>query len=356
MANSNALVSARPSVWVDGRRRDELETSLVALSIRHGEAQVSDCQAEFANWGAARSGATGFLHFGGDVLDFGKRFEIRTGDDVLFLGKILGFEAKFPEMAPPTLVVRADDGLQDLRMTRRTRSFERVSDSDALASIARDHSFRSDITIDGPVHPVLVQSNQTDLEFAQQRARSCDGDLWLEDGTLHCHPRGSRRETGFDLVFQENLRSFSASADLAHQRTALVAGGWDVSSKAAVSERIDEQELSEASSKGRTGPGVLKEAFGERVDALVHAAALDAREAKAEGKARFLAASRRFLRGIGRASCDARLKPARKSELRGLGPAFSGQWDIVQVEHRFDHENGLRTEFVAERAWIGRWA
>lgn len=354
MANPNAVVSARPSVWVDGDRVASLETALLDLSIRRTEGQIADCQAEFSNWGTTDDGRTGFTLFGGDVLDFGKRLEIRTGDDALFRGRILSLEGKFPEMAPPTLAVQADDDFQNLRMTRRTRSFEQSSDADVLQRIAQDHGLQSDVSLAGPTHPVLVQANQTDLEFAQERALFGDADLWLEDGKLCCKPRSSRASVGFDLVFQQNLRAFSATADLAHQRTALVAGGWDVASKEAVKERIDDAVLSQAASRGRTGPSVLKDTLGERVDTVVHTAPLDAQEARAAGQARFLARSRRFLRGVGKASCDARLQPARKVNLSGLGPLFSGEWELVDVEHRFDPENGFRTEFVCERAWIGR--
>jgi len=356
MANPNAVVSARPSVWIDGSRVQSLEVALQNLSIRRTEGQISDCEAEFANWGTTSDGRTGFTLFGGDVLDFGKRLEIRSGSDPLFQGRILSLEGKFPEMAPPTLVVKADDGFQDRRMSRRTRSFERSSDADVLRTIAQDHGLQSDVSVTGPTHPVLLQSNQTDLEFAQQRALFCDADLWLEDGKLCCKSRNSRSSVGFDLVFQDTLRSFTATADLAHQRTALVAGGWDVASKSVINERIDESVLSQASSQGKTGPEVLKQAFGDRVDTVVHASAVDSQEAKAAGQARFMARSRRFLRGIGKASCDARLKPARKANITGLGPLFSGEWELVDVEHRFDLENGFRTEFVCERAWIGRYA
>jgi len=356
MANPNAVVSARPSVWIDGSRVQSLEVALRNLSIRRTEGQISDCEAEFANWGTTGGGNTGFTLFGGDILDFGKRLEIRSGDDVLFQGRILSLEGKFPEMAPPTLVAKADDGLQDLRMVRRTRSFAQSTDADVLRTIANDHGLQTDISVSGPTHPVLVQSNQTDLEFAQERALLCDADLWLEDGKICCKPRSSRASTGFDLVFQQNLRSFSATADLAHQRTALVAGGWDIASKSVIKEKIDDAVLSQAASQGRTGPAVLQQALGDRIDTVVHASAIDAQEARSFGQARFLARARRFLRGIGKASCDARLKPARKTNITGLGPLFSGEWELVDVEHKFDLDDGFRTEFVCERAWIGRYA
>ena len=40
--------------------------------------------------------------------------------------------------------------------------------------------------------------------------------------------------------------------------------------------------------------------------------------------------------------------------LGGLGPLFTGKYDVVEVSHRFDAAQGLRTEFVVERPWLGR--
>ena len=37
-----------------------------------------------------------------------------------------------------------------------------------------------------------------------------------------------------------------------------------------------------------------------------------------------------------------------------IGPLFSGKYYVVEVRHRFDSQKGLRTEFTAERAGIGK--
>lgn len=238
-------------------------------------------------------------------------------------------------------------------MVRRTRSFERVSDADVVRRIAGDHGLSSEIDMPGPTHPVLVQSNQTDLAFAQERARLRDADLWLQDGTLHVRPRSSRQGAGLDLALARNLLSFSATADLAHQKTELVVSGWDVGRKEAISRRIGSDALSRESSLGRTGSSVLREAFGDRVDSANHGSPLDAREAQDWGEARFMASARRFARGRGVAIADARLVPGSRIDIRGVGPLFEGEWDVSGTEHRFDGESGLRTEIVVERAWIG---
>src|SRR5260370_28473293 len=49
-------------------------------------------------------------------------------------------EAEYPQGGGAQVLVLAEDLLQDLRMTRRTRSFEDMSDEDVIRQIAQEHS------------------------------------------------------------------------------------------------------------------------------------------------------------------------------------------------------------------------
>ena len=84
------------------------------------------CEAEFINWGAGASATSpDFLYFDRALLEYGKSFTVKLDDTVLFDGRIMALEGNFPEGAPPLITVLAEDRFQDLRMTRRTRSFRR---------------------------------------------------------------------------------------------------------------------------------------------------------------------------------------------------------------------------------------
>ena len=79
-----------------------------------------------------------------------------------------------------------------------------------------------------------------------------------------------------------------------------------------------------------------------------------AKEARQLAEAWLRQINRRFVVGHGVAQPDARLRCGATVELTGLGPLFSGKYVLAEVTHRFDMAEGLRTEFVAERPWIGR--
>ena len=348
-----ALASARPGFSVAGTDQPKLDSALIRLVVGDSIDGVSHCEAEFSNWGD-NQGATGFTWFDRATLEFGKDLLVRIGSATVFDGRIMALEGRFPESAPPTIVVRAEDRFQDLRMTRRTRAFDSVSDSDVVNQIANDHGLQTDVNLSGPTHTVLAQINQSDFAFLRQRALAADADVWLEGKTLHAAARASRSDSQLELVHGARLRQFKVCADLAHQRTAVVCGGWDVSAKEAVAVEASASAISGETSAGISGPDLLQQALGDRKDTVAHTVPFDSGASQALAEAHLRAIARRFVRGRGVADADARLHVGKRVTLNGLGPLFSGKYDVVEVSHRFDAAHGLWTDFVVERPWLGR--
>ena len=75
-------------------------------------------------------------------------------------------------------------GMFDLRMTRRSRHFEQMSDADVIRQIAQDHGLSAEVDVPGSAHTVLAQVNQSDLAFLRERARAAGVELWVEDTRL----------------------------------------------------------------------------------------------------------------------------------------------------------------------------
>ena len=353
-ADRSALSSARPAFEVGGQARPRLDSGLLRLALADAADGLASCEAEFGNWGIDDHGAVGFLWFDRSVLDFGKAFKVNIGSQTVFDGLIGAIEARFPPAAPPTLVVRADDKLMELRMTRRTRSFESSSDADLVQQIAGDHGLQADVDLPGPTWPLVVQANESDLAFLRRRMLVADGDLVLADGRLKAQARASRPAPALTLVQGGRLRRFAVAADLAHQRTSVTCAGWDVAGKQALSEAADSSAVAGEAGGGDSGPQLLQQAFGERKDLVGHRVPFDSGGARAEAEAHLRALARRFLRGRGEADADARLRAGASVTLDGLGPLFNGRYGITDVLHRFDEAQGLRTEFGVERAWLGR--
>jgi hypothetical protein len=163
------LFSARPTIRVNGRIEAALgEQHLISLLVEEHVLGLFRCEARFLNWGP-REGSEGLLFFDRQLLDFGKPFSVEFGPpdntSAAFAGRITAIEGHFPNDRPPELVALAEDRFQDLRMERRTRSFEDVSDSDVIRQVASGHGLTAELDLDGPTYRVLAQVNQSDLAF-----------------------------------------------------------------------------------------------------------------------------------------------------------------------------------------------
>lgn len=349
---------SRPSVLVDGKEDESARQGLLALCIHEDTQGLFRCEASFGNLDGDGQG-TDFRYFDRKTFEFGKRLQIKLKDDVLFDGRITGLEARFPSKSPPELVVLAEDALQDLRMTRRTRSFHDQTDAQVFNKIADEHKLDRGVKLDGRAHKLLAQVNQSDLAFLRQRARAIEAELWVSvDASgkpkLNAKPRSERGGAPVKLGWRNELSEFSVLADLAGQRTAVVASGWDVSAKDKVSYAAGDQDLGSEISEGHSGASILRDKFGERKEAVVHGVPFTQAEAETRAKAHYCMQARRFVVGRGVARTTGKLRVGALVDLDGLGRLFSGKYYLAEVHHRFDGAQGLRTEFSAERAALGR--
>ncbi|HWA26479.1 MAG TPA: contractile injection system protein, VgrG/Pvc8 family [Lacunisphaera sp.] len=352
-SNQTLLRVARPTFVVDGQDQPGLAEGLLQLAVTEDTQGLSRCEAAFGNWGALNR-RIGFLYFGRDLLEFGKTFAVKCGADTIFDGRIGALEADFPEGAPPRVTVLAEDRLQDLRMTRRTRTFADQSDADVVRAIAGEHGLTPQIDLSGPTHKILAQVNQSDLAFLRDRCRSLEAEIWVDGSTLHAKSRADRSGEPLELSFGRDLFAFKVLADLAHQRTTVTASGWDVSGKSAFTHSAGSSLVQGELDGGDGGAQILEQAFGARKEALVHTLPLSAQETEAVAGAYFKMTARRFVVGHGRAEGRADLRVGRTVDLSGLGPLFSGKYYLASVRHLFDGKSGYRVEFTAERAALGR--
>lgn len=353
MPEGIGIVSSRPVIAVGGVDDPSLSEGLVGLVIDEDTAGLYRCEATFGNWGGTEA-APDFLYFDRRKFDFGKGFRIKLGGDTLFDGKIMALEGQFHDRGSRSLSVLAEDRFQDLRMTRRTRTFEETSDADVFSRIANDHGLTPDVDVAGPRHKVLSQINQSDLAFMRERARSLDAEIWMDGSRLFVKSRASRGGAARKLTYGQNLYEFSVIADLANQRTSVSVGGWDVAGKKALKYEATDSVVSGELDGGLSGASVLAQAFGQRKESLAHTVPLSAQEAQTEAESYFKMMARRFVVGRGVGDAHARLRVGGHVELDGVGRLFGGKYYVTEVRHVFDLARGIRTSFKVERPAIGR--
>ncbi|MCP5117799.1 MAG: phage late control D family protein, partial [bacterium] len=297
------------------------------------------------------------LYLDGATLDFGKRLSASLGpaetERTVFEGFVSGLEVEFHEGKPPEVTAFAEDRLMDLRMTRRSRTYEDTTDAEIAETIAGEHGLSAEVDADGPTYDLVQQWNMSDLAFLRQRARLIQAEIWLQQDTLYFQTRDKRTGTDITLVQGNHLLDVQARADLAHQRTTVRVSGYDAGGREMVDEEAGPDAVDAEISDGLTGASVLERAFGERMTYRVREAPLNGSEAAAWARAEMLRRARGFVTvaGITRGTPD--MVVGSRLTLERVGHPFDGAgYYVTRVCQTYDSANGHRTEFSAERATI----
>ena len=323
---------------VDGMRR--MSATFVAVGPRDGERH------EQLNW------------LDGRVLDFGKAITVAMGPsdarEEVFTGKVSALELSMEQGRAPEVVCLAEDSLMDLRMTRRFKTYENVTDADLAQQIASQHGLRAQADVQGPTWALVQQWNQSDLAFLRERARRLAAEVWVKDGTLHVATRDKRNGTTATLIQGGNLMQVRLRADLAHQRSKVVVGGFDDTGQDPIDEDAGSSDLSGEAQGHTHGAQVLEQAFGERVSYRVRDVPTEDGHATALARASLLTRARRFVSVTGVADGNPAIQVGSVLKLERVSPLFEGDgFYVTRVRQQFDLSAGFRTHFDAERAWTG---
>lgn len=356
LATTSPLYTSRPRIKIDGESDVRLDAGLLTLSVKENTQGLYCCEMSFGNWGSIGN-ELDFLYFDRKTFDYGKTIQIEIGDGEsaasIFTGRIMAIEGRFIEQRPPEIMILAEDKLQNLRMVRRTRTFEDVTLTDVLETIATDHGVELQIDIDSPDYKTLSQFNQSDLAFIRERARLVDAEVWMEGNNLFVQSRARRKVSVLELTYKQRLHEFSVLADLAHQRTSLSVSGWDVEAKEQLAVGTDKSSVESELEGGTAGADILAEVFGGRHENISHLSPVSGDEAKVLADSHYRTIARQFVTGSGTAEGDARLKAGAHVTINGVGDMFNGLYFVSSVHHMFSAESGYKTQFCVERPAIG---
>ena len=193
----------------------------------------------------------------------------------------------------------------------------------------------------------------SDLAFLRERARLLQADVWIVDRTLHFQARTERTGPEICLARGEHLIEIEVGADLAHQRTEVRICGYDAQARSRIDEAADDSVVKAEITGGRTGPSILKQAFGDRVSYRVRDVPLASAEAENWARAEMLRRARAFVVACGVTDGTPDLTVGSRVTLENVGVPFNGgPYYVTRLCHTFDLTHGYRTGFQAERAAI----
>jgi phage protein D len=353
------LDSTAPRFYVGGRELLALGRDAAAVLVEETSAGLKRLSLTLDAIGPRPgSDQEQLLYLDGDPIDFGVEISVAMGraDDALtvFKGRVSAIELVLEQGQTPQVRVLAEDELMDLRMTRRFKTYEDVTEADLVRQIASQHGLQAAADIEGPAAASVQQWNQSDLAFLRDRARRLAADVWVDNGTLHMATRDKRDGSRLTLIQGNDLVAVELRADLAHQRSTVRVGGFDASAKDTIGEEADASVARSDAAGARTGIEVLEQARGERASSHVKDVPLKDDQARAWARAALLRRARRFVTACGVTIGTPALAVGSLLKLERVGPVFEGDdYYVTRVCHSFDPAQGYRTEFDAERGWIG---
>lgn len=354
------LGATTPTFWVGGSERIALARDAVDVLVEETGAGMKRLALTLDAIGPQRGARDEqLLYMDGDILDFGAEIKVAMGRAsqqlTIFTGKISAISLLMEQGNGPKVQVFAEDKLMELRMARRFKTYENVSDADLVQQIASQHGLRASADAAGPTMKMVQQWNQSDLAFLRDRARRLAADVWIDDGTLHMATRDRRTANRLTLIQGNDLVAIDVRADLAHQRSKVKVGGFDAAGKDAIDEAADAGAIRAEAGSGRSGIDILAPALGERTSHHVRDVPLKDDQARAWGKAALLRRARRFVTAHGITIGTPAMTVGSVLKLERIGKLFEGDgYYVTRVSHTFDTVVGYRTAFEAERPWLGR--
>lgn len=359
MRETPSTYATDPVFTVGGQRIADLGRDCLALAVEEDTTGLRTCSAQFlANAPRERVNADVVEYLDGRTIDFGSTLAVSVGppdnEQVVFAGKVSALEVVFDEADAPHVAIDAEDALMSLRMTRRSATYDQVSDADIARQIASRHGLSAEVDANGPTYAAVLQIDETDLGFLRKRAALIAAEIWVAGTTLHFATRDKRSGTAVTLTPGTTLLSAAIRADLAHQRSSVLVSGYDAQVREVIDETADSSVVRAEASSGRIGPELLDQALGAAPEQWTGLVPTTTGEAHSWGSAQLLGRARRFVTVRGTTAGTPALAVGSRLSLDAVGAAFEGDgYYVTRVRQRWQRgAGGLRTHFEAERPTI----
>jgi phage protein D len=268
--------------------------------------------------------------------------------ETLFKGEITGLEPEFPSDQSPLLTVTGYDRRHRLMGRRKTRTFLNMKDSDIVNQIAGDWSLRPEVDDTRVTLDYVLQHNQTDFEFVQDRARRIGYEMVVTDTTLHFRRRKNNGSAVLTLNREVELLDFSARLTTMGQVEEVRVQGWNAKDKKEVvakSKIGDEHQMGGSAS----GPAATRRAFSGTGGTGVDTPVLSQAEADQLAQGWFGEMALSYVEGYGTCIGEPELRAGTLVQIEGLGRRFSGSYYVTSTEHRYRPKVGYRTAFSVRR-------
>src|SRR5579859_361867 len=270
---------------------------------------------------------------------------------VLFQGEITAIEPRFTKNGLATLLIRAYDKSHRLHRGKHSRTFLDVTDSDVVTKIAREAGLSPEVDTTSIKFEYLIQTNQTSMEFLQERAQRIGYWAFATKEKLYFKKPDFTLGSGPTLEWPVELREFRPRLSGVGQPSTSKAEGWDFKN---MTEFEGEATKATKFNTGgiKKGAGAAAEAAfsgGDANIAVIHRPIVAQGEAKGLAQSALDEAASEYLQADGECFGDAELMAGMIVTINGVGKRFEGDYLVTSATHLY--RNG---EYFTRFSMTGR--
>ncbi|GAB4197196.1 MAG: VgrG-related protein [Roseiflexaceae bacterium] len=282
-------------------------------------------------------------------IEPGKTLKISSSSgknkELIFDGEIVELEPDFRE-ASQRLVIRGFDRMHRLSRGRHVRTFLNVTDGDVIQKIAKEVGLKAKVGPTTQVHQYVMQANETNLSFLQQRAAALGYLLFVEGDTLHCvEPKAE--SSSLELRWAQELSEFRPRISTIGQVTEVTARGWDPMQKREVMGKARDAAFVPEIGVPKSGGQYSQKAFNVEAPFLVADRPLRT-QASADLLAKAVAEMQggHFIEAEGTCAGMPKMVSGISVKISSVGNRFSGTYFVTSTSHVYDTKEGYRTQFT----------
>lgn len=298
-----------------------------------------------------------------ELLRFGASVDVLMGYGdfshlpLMLRGTITEITTSFSEGGSPELTVAGYDGLFPMTLGKRSRSWQKKSDSDIASLLASEYGLTAGVE-STVLQPQIEQNQESDFDLLKKLADRNHFEFYVAAptgttgaGTLRFGPPRDSGDGVVTLLWGRTLLNFKPEVNLAAQVTQVEVYGWSSDGKKAIVGKAAAGEETGRDPGRQSGGQRLQTALGRQVVLQVRQPVFTEAEATRRAKAILNDHAKKFLTGDAESVGIPDLRPDRNITLGNLGEPFSKTYYIQQTVHKVD-AGGYRTRIKLKETSI----
>ena len=265
----------------------------------------------------------------------GKKIEIALGydsnDKTVFKGIVVKHSIKASASGDSQLILDCRDEAIATTISRHSRYFKEVKDSEALSTILKDYGkLSSKLEATTVKHSELVQYYTTDWDFVLSRAEMNGQIVVVDDGSVSVKTPDTAASPKLTLTYGANVLELDLALDAKSQYEATEVQAWDYSEQKLLSTKGKEPSVNK---QGNLTGKKLAEEIGVKTVDLRHGGLIEKPELQAWADAQLLKSRLGKVQGRIKIEGYQDAKPDDVIELEGMGDRFNGMAYISGIQH-----------------------